>query len=130
MHRISKFRNNGAIGALLDEYEKSIIELKNIISNIPTEELTTIADNQTNDEDCKSIQTILSHVIAAGYTYVIEIRKWLGEKIEYKNKELLNSIEEYLYELDIMFAFTERLFQDYPNLNLEEYNSDNKILVR
>ena len=32
----TKYRNNGAVGALLDEYEKSITELKNVILNLTT----------------------------------------------------------------------------------------------
>ena len=71
----TKYRDNGAIGALLDEYEKSVTELKNVILNLTTSELTKIIDEETEDEDCKSIQTILSHVVESGYTYVIEIRK-------------------------------------------------------
>ena len=82
------YRSNGAIGALLDEYEKSIEALKEIITSISKDELIKIVDNETKDKDCRSIQTILSHVVESGYTYVIEIRKWLGENIEYKNQSL------------------------------------------
>ena len=124
------FRNNGAIGALLDEYEKAIEELKAAISGLTTFELSTIVDHQSKDEDCKSIQAILSHVVSAGYNYIIVIRKWLGEEIEYKDKLLLNTSEAYKMALDQMFAFNEELFNDYANIALEEYNNDKKIKVR
>lgn len=126
----TNYRNNGAIGALLDEYEKSIIELKNVILNLTTPELTKIVDAETKDEDCKSIQTILSHVVESGYTYVIEIRKSLGENINYTSKNLLSSTHEYAVALDKMFAYNEKLFEDYPNIKLEEYDSTKKFEVR
>ncbi len=123
-------RSNGAIGALLDEYEKSIAEFKEVIKDVTSKELIQIVDGETKDEDCKSIQTILTHVVRAGYTYVIEIRKWLGEDIVYKEKEQLNSVSEYNKALDTMFAYNEQLFKDYPNIKLEELNPNKKVYVR
>lgn len=123
------YRNNGAIGALLDEYEKSITEFKETIKEINSKELIQVVDNKTKDEDCKSIQTIITHVVRAGYTYVIEIRKWLGENIDYKEKEKLSSISEYNEALDKMFAYNEQLFHDYPNIVLEELDPNKKMHV-
>ena len=125
-----KFRSNGAIGALLDEYEKSVHELKEVILNLTTSELTKIVDEATKDKDCKSIQTILSHVVESGYAYVIEIRKSLGESVNYFNKELLSSTDEYAVALENMFAYNEKLFDDYPNIKLEEYDPSKKFEVR
>ncbi|CAM1367044.1 conserved hypothetical protein [Tenacibaculum litoreum] len=124
------YRNNGAIGALLDEYEKSITEFKEVIKDVNSKELIQIVDSKTEDEDCKSIQTIITHVVRAGYTYVIEIRRWLGEDIKYKEKETLNSILEYNEALDKMFAYNEQLFDDYPNIKLEELEPHKKVHVR
>lgn len=127
---MKKYRDNGAIGALLDEYEKAMEELKNVIQPLSQKELVTIVDHETKDKDCESIQTILSHVVRAGYTYVISIRKWLGETIDYKEKERLSSIAEYLSALDEMFLYNVQLFEDYPNIQLEEYDVTKKIKVR
>lgn len=124
------YRKNGAIGALLDEYEKSIEEFKEVIKDVTSKELIQIVDSETKDEDCKSIQTILTHVVRAGYIYVIEIRKWLGEDIVYKEKEQLNSVSEYNKALDTMFAYNEQLFNDYPNIKLEELDPNKKVHVR
>ena len=63
MKPFKEFRDKGAIGALLDEYERSIIELKKVITSISKEELIEIVDKETKDEDCRSIQRILSHVV-------------------------------------------------------------------
>jgi len=126
----NQFRNNGAIGALLDEYEKSIIELKNVISPISKEELVTIADKTTEDPECKSIQTVLTHVISSGYYYAIVIRNYLGESINYKEGILLNSVEEYSVELQKMFQYNVQLFEDYPNIEVEVHDNNKKILTR
>ena len=124
------YRDNGAIGALLDEYEKSLNELITVIDNVSQEQLLQIVDTETKDEDCRSIQTILTHVVESGYTYVVEIRKWLGEEISYKDKVFLNEIEEYKTSLREMFKFNEQLFLDYPDLVLVEKDPNKKITVR
>lgn len=130
MDKAHHFRNNGAIGALLDEYERAISELKFVIQDIEANDLEKIIDHQTSDIDCKSIQSILSHVVSAGYTYVISIRKNLGEDIDYIDKQILPTSNDYLMALDKMFAFNEQLFLDHPNITLEEYDSSKKIKVR
>lgn len=124
------FRDNGAIGALLDEYEKAIVELKNTIGHITTEELTAIADTKTKDPDCRSIQTILTHVIRAGYGYAVEIRKSQGEEIDFIKGESLDSVKAYQSGLDFMFKYNEALFEDYPNLKIEERHIEKKMLVK
>ena len=75
MKSTKSFRDNGVIGGLLDEYEQSIEALKVVIQDLTPTQLTTLVDIETEDEDCQSIQTILSHVVSSGYVYVIEIRK-------------------------------------------------------
>lgn len=126
---MSKYRDQGAIGALLDEYERALKELKSVIQDLSLVELTMIVDDQTDDEDCKSIQAILSHVVKAGYGYVVSIRKWLNEDVQYKPNVLLDSIESYNRALDEMFLYNAELFQDYPKIQLEEHDASNKILV-
>lgn len=128
--KITKYRQNGAIGALLDEYEKAIIELVWLLNDLTNKEIELIVDSSTNDEDCRSIQSVLTHVIQSGYTYIIEIRKWLGEEINYRDKIVLNTAKEYQLSLNKMFDFTEALFNDYPNLKLTEFDQNQKIKVR
>ncbi len=129
MKNIKKFRDNGAIGALLDEYERAISELKQVINNIHHEELISIVDTQTKDNDCRSIQTILSHVVRAGYGYVTTIRIWLGEELQYRQNSNLLTIREYLLALDEMFEDNVAFFNKYPNVKLEEFDTNKKINV-
>lgn len=123
------FRNNGAIGALLDEYEKAIIELKEILKTVSDHDLQQIVDPLTKDEDCRSIQSILTHVIRSAFGYVIYIRNWQGEHLEFPNRIKLNSIDEYVKALDDAFAFNVKLFEDYPNINMEENDHAKKIMT-
>ena len=127
---MKKYRTNGAIGALLDEYQKSIFELQSIIKNISQQQLTTIADPETKDPDCRSIQTILTHVLGSGYYYATAIRQSLGENVDLDEGQILTSVEKYDTALNEMFAYNEQLFEDYPHMKIEEYETSKKILTR
>lgn len=124
------YRDNGAYGALLDEYEKAVGELKSVIGAIDNARLSTIVDYETKDEDCRSIQTILTHVVQSGYTYAIAIRKHEGENVDYREKEILETAEAYNEALDQMIAYTEKMMDDYPNMNLEENDNSKKLVTR
>jgi len=125
---MTTFRTNGAIGALLDEYEKALNELYLVIKDLNSEQLVFVVDQETTDPDCRSIQAVLTHVVESGYTYVIESRKYLGEDIGYKSKVLLSTAEQYIDALKKMFEYNEQLFADYPDMSIEDY--DNKMKVR
>jgi uncharacterized damage-inducible protein DinB len=127
---MKKFRNNGAIGALLDEYEKALTELKNEINSLTVSELLQVVDAETNDLDCRSIQTILAHVVCSGYGYAIYIRNHEGEQLDFRQKIKRVTVEAYCQDLDEMFAFNEQVFADYPNVNLEEKVDSKKIKTR
>ncbi len=104
--KMKNYRTNGAVGALLDEYEKALSELKEIIKTLTDKELSTIADAETKDEDCRSIQTILSHLVRAGYTYAIYIRNQQGENLEFRTKTKRQTAAKYIIDLEVMFAYT------------------------
>ncbi|MBG6130710.1 putative damage-inducible protein DinB [Aquimarina sp. EL_43] len=126
---MKQYRDQGAVGALLDEYEKAVTEVITVLSDVSDQKLTTIVDDKTTDPDCRSIQTILTHVIRAGYCYVIEIRKSLGEQIDFVERKPLNRVKEYQTGLQEMFIYNEQFFEDYPDLHLEEKDPDKKIVV-
>jgi hypothetical protein len=123
------YRNNGAIGALLDEYERAVQDLNDVLKTVSSSELVSIVDDKTTDADCRSIQTILTHVVRSGYGYVTYIRRHIGESLDFPERILLNSIADYRDALDKMFAYNIQLFADYPHVALEVFDSDKKILV-
>ena len=124
------YRTNGAAGALMDVYENVLRELQYVITDITIDELKHIADPLTKDTNCRSIQTVLSHVIKAGHNYVIAIRNNLGEENEFHEIILLNSIAEYNIAFEDLILFTEKLFNDFPELQLEVFKNEDKILSR
>lgn len=124
------FRNNGATGALLDEYEKALRELQTLIAPLSGADLTRIIDPHTPDPDCVSIQTVLTHVVRSGYNYVVAIRNHLGENLPYRDSVLNDSVEAYHEDLNQLMVYNESLFSNYPVLVLEEQDEALKIKVR
>ncbi len=72
---MQKTFRKGAVGAMMDEYERAAFELREIVQNVSEEDFTRIADAETEDQDCRSIQTVVSHVVRAGYGYANYIRE-------------------------------------------------------
>jgi uncharacterized damage-inducible protein DinB len=104
-HGMGKSHRKGAIGALMDEYERAALELNTLVKEIPAAEFTRIVDHQTSDEDCRSIQTIMSHVIRAGYGYADYIRHLFSISSARPAMQDLNQNES-LKELESMVAYT------------------------
>jgi len=77
----------GAVGALMDEYERAAFELKSLVETVSEEDYTRIADAETQDADCHSIQTIMNHVVHAGYGYANAIREKISMSYEPLGKE-------------------------------------------
>ncbi len=123
------FERVGAKGALLDEYERAVKELKEFITTFSDQELVRILDAKTDDEDCRSIQSILTHVVCSGIGYIIYIRNAQGEQLPFVEKEQLSSIGEYQLALQQMFSYAEQLFIDYPDLVIETFEHTEKINV-
>jgi len=113
-----RFRTNGAIGALLDEYEKAIVELQELISKISNEELVEVVDEKAKNSGLYSIQNVLSHVLKAGDWYKIEIRNSLGEKLENPELNLYNSVNEYCEQLAELLSSTELIFEENKTTDL------------
>ena len=95
----------GAIGALMDEYERAALELKMLVNKIPPAEFVRIIDNQTSDEDCRSVQTIISHVVRAGYGYADYIRYLFSISSTRPAIELLNQNES-MKHIELMLEYT------------------------
>jgi uncharacterized damage-inducible protein DinB len=81
---LTKPYRKGFIGALMDEYERAAGELIAIIEGLSDEEYEIVRDTQTLDEDLRSIQGILSHVVRAGYGHAGMLRNtWGLERIRW-----------------------------------------------
>lgn len=130
LYNVPHIKTNAAIKALLGEYATVLSQLTELVSDVSPSMLIKTVDLKTSDTDCISIQSVLTHIVQSGYTYVIEIRKWLGEEVEYKQKVDHQSITEYDAALDAMFLYNVQLFKDYPNINIEMFDAKGKIKTR
>lgn len=93
------------IKALMEEYYRSAIELKEILSRISDADFRKVRDFATEDLDCKSIQTVVSHMVQSGYTYINYINT--VSKIERKEYEtMIVSSSMGIIEIDKMLNYT------------------------
>ena len=101
---MNKMYRKGAVGALMDEYERVAAEFRSRIAGLTEEQYTQIIDSETTDENCRSPQTIMSHVVAAGYGYANYIRDAFSiEKGSPPKRPLGHS--ESVKEFDSMLAY-------------------------
>ena len=120
----------GAIGALLDEYERALGDLKKVIGDLPDNALTVIVDPQTNDDNCRSVQTVLSHVVHSGFGYATSISNLKGHNKVRPEKTFHVTVAEYLGDLDSVFDLTEKVFSEFKDDELEQFDNSLKIKAR
>lgn len=92
----------GAIGALLDLYEKALADLKSTIAVLKNEQFSV--SRPTGNGESFSIKAIIGHVLKSGYGYANRIRKAFGVKMT-RNKIVINSAGDAVAELDKMFQY-------------------------
>ena len=122
MKKLEDYRTGG-IGALMDEYEHAANELKSLVESVSEEDYTRIADAETKDADCHSIQTMMNHVIHAGYSYANSIRR----KFDIAHTPLGDerpqiSQSEIGAEIDKVLAYTEETLDGMWEMSYEEMN--------
>jgi uncharacterized damage-inducible protein DinB len=124
---MEKLFRKGAVGALLDEYERTVLELQSCITNVTDTRLATIVDADTTDENCRSIQTILTHVVHSGYGYAVYIQNSRGDSSTRPEKKSHPAVQGYIEDLDEMFRFTAHVFKDITDDELEQGDDSRKI---
>jgi hypothetical protein len=122
-----KYRKGG-IGAVMDEYERAAVDLKNLIGNISESDFVKIVDSVTKDDDCRSVQTIISHVINSGFGYANYIREWFSIPKSSPERRLISQ-KDFSIELDKMLAYSIETLQDKWELTDDEIMKV-KMLVR
>jgi len=115
---MNKTYRKGAIGALTDEYEKALNELKDLLLLIPDSEFQKVYNEKT-EHDFQSIRNILLHMINSGYGYANYIRKRFGNKYVVRKIEI-EKTEQGISELEKMFEYTVETFEDKWHLTYGE----------
>jgi uncharacterized damage-inducible protein DinB len=124
---MAKNYRSGAVGALLDEYERAIADLKKVIERITDDTLLMIINPQATDETFRSIRNILSHVVHSGYGYATSIHNLKKNDLTRPAKTFHVTGEDYLQDLDNLFSYTEAIFKDFTDEELEEPEESLKI---
>ncbi len=115
---MQKTYRKGAIGALTDEYEKALDELKTLLLQIPDDQFKRIY-NKELDTDFQSVRNIVLHIIRSGYVYANHIRKRFGDTYIVPEVEIIKT-QQGIVKLDEMFAYTVETFEDKWLLTDEE----------
>ncbi|QNK63755.1 DinB family protein [Pedobacter sp. PAMC26386] len=119
----------GAVGALLDEYERAFVDLFKVLSDVSDDELIKIIDHQTMDEECRSIQMILAHVVSSAYSYAIYIQSLNRARSERPEVRLCFSGGAYVTSLKKAFIFTVDVFEEIKDSELERFDAGDKIMT-
>jgi len=122
--------DQGAINALMDEYAKALDELYAEIKDLSPEQLTKVVDHETEDEDCRSIRTILHHVLQSGYAYVVEIDKYGGGSSKRQERPVSESSGEYITALKEMHQSNAAFFEKRQDIPLYEKDNAKKLVTR
>jgi hypothetical protein len=125
---MQKNYRKGGIGAVMDEYERASADLKHLVGSISETDFVKIVDTETKDDDCRSVQTIVSHVTNSGFGYANYIRDWFGIPKSSPERKLLTQ-EEFLVRFDKMLAYTAETLQDKWEFSDEEIMKV-KMIVR
>lgn len=106
----------------MDEYERAAAELEYLIRQIPEDDFVRIVDSQTKDDDCRSVQTIMSHVVRAGYGYADYIREQFSIASTRPQPKLL-AREESLEQLDATLRYTVQTLEGRWEMSDEEMSA-------
>ncbi|MEC5143416.1 DinB family protein [Chitinophaga sp. 212800010-3] len=117
---MNKVYRKGATGALLDEYEKAVTELQQVIRDIPDHLLVHIADPLTSDDNCRSVQTVLAHVVSSAYSYAIYIQDLYHPPALRPEKKFRTTAADFEKDLSDAFLFTTVVFENIKDSELEE----------
>jgi uncharacterized damage-inducible protein DinB len=117
----------GAIGALLNIYEKAIEDFKNVIKDISDDDLTVTTDAETLDDNCRSLQNILTHVVYAGFGYATFVQNLKGDNLTRPATVYHTSVSNYTQDLCNVFTYTEKVLSHFTNEDIEQHDDALKI---
>jgi uncharacterized damage-inducible protein DinB len=96
---------------MMDEYERAVREMMAVFASIDQNGYESIRDTNTKDENCRSIQTIMSHVVSAGYSYADYFRAAFGISSRRPPKRPL-SFSEVPAQMEKMIDYTLATLQE------------------
>lgn len=119
---MTKVLRKGGVGAMMDEYERASADLTQVLQRISDHDFELVRDRETKDEGCRSIQTIMHHVVNAGYGYATYIRKALGAEAERPKAAPAKRLET-LDQMKKMLAYTDATLEGRWEMTDEEISA-------
>lgn len=110
---------NRALNALYEEYERATIDIKRLLKNISLYSFTKIRDEESEDQDCKSIQTIIQHVVQSGYTYANYLQQLVDGPWNEYNVPIQTPVDG-IIEIESMMAYTRKSIRFLGHFTNEE----------
>jgi len=122
----------GSLGAILDEYKKVSEEYINVLQKISKEDFIKIVDDKTDDEDCRSIQTISRHVIRSGYGYANYVLNALNIAVDFPkaNEMTIEKAEDAINEIRNMIKYNIRNLYEVNREKIESNMYTIKFVTR
>ena len=122
---MAKIYREGPMGALMDEYERAAKELIKLLGKMDTETYLRVLDTKTKDKDCRSVQSIMNHVVRAAYGYANYIRQQFNEPfIKRKTDYKLATPDAVINELNNALKYTEETLNNKWNISWKEISSN------
>ena len=122
----------GGLGAILDEYKKASEEYINVLQKISRENFIKIVDHKTDDEDCRSIQTISRHVIRSGYGYANYVLNALNIALDFPKADemTIEKAEDAINEIRNMIKYNIRNLYEVNREQIESNMYSIKFITR
>ncbi|HEX7955943.1 MAG TPA: DinB family protein [Pyrinomonadaceae bacterium] len=106
----------------MDEYERAAADLSRLVERIPEDDFVRVVDTRTQDDACRSAQTIMSHVVRAAYGYADYIRERFSIASARPQNEPL-SRRESLEQFEAALEYTARTLEGRWLMSDEEITS-------
>ena len=122
----------GSLGAILDEYKKASEEFINVIQQIPQKDFIKIVDHKTDDEDCRSVQTICRHVIRSGYGYANYVLNAMNITVDFPKADemTIEKAEDTINEIRKMIKYNIRNLYEVNREQIESNMYSVKFVTR
>ena len=111
----------GPLGALMDEHERALDDLTRVLSKFSHFQFVKIVDTETQDENCRSVETIMNHVVGSVYTYSNLIREKIDIPVTQSNQIQVSNIVDVSTELQDMFNYMLETVEDKYSLLEKEF---------
>lgn len=102
---------NRALLALMDEYRRACKDYFTLLSRLSVADFTLVRDTNTNDHDCRSIQSVAFHVIQSGYTYANYLYS-LSRLVWNEYNKNIDSPQMAIEETQKMLDYTDQSLED------------------